>query len=142
MKKIIHLFLLFTVVGLVGCKSDKVNTETIVGNWQVTDAELKLNNMPEGAEALAGAMKKALLETKYTFEKNGNYSIEAVFPSKGTWEFDEAQNAIILNKEGEYKATRTYRILSGSSNKLEVKNDKGEEGYMNLTLERIKEGAE
>lgn len=142
MKKIVHLFLLFAVVGLVGCKSDKVSTETIVGKWQVIDADLKLNNMPEDAKAMEGVMKKALLETKYIFNKDASYSVEAVFPSNGTWKYDESQKAIILNREGADKEPRVYRILSSSSDKLEVKNDKGEQGYINLTLERIKEGAE
>lgn len=142
MKNIIRLFFLFTVLGLASCGSKSISTDSIVGTWQVTAADLKLNNMPEGAEAMEGAMKKALLETKYIFNKDATYKVEAIFPSSGTWKYDEAQKAIILNREGADKEPRLYRILSSSSDKMEVKNDKGEQGYIDLTLERTKESAE
>ena len=140
MKKVLYLSLLFITVSLVACKSGGVSQESLEGKWQVTAVDFHMKNMPEGAEQMIPMMKKAFLETKYEFNTDGTYSIQSVFPKQGKWTLDETKNAIVLDNDKEEVENTVLKVLSSSADKLDLKNDKGEEeGYIDFTIERIKE---
>lgn len=138
MKKYFALVAIVMAVAIVGCKNNSDNVN-ITGKWKIADAKIDMPGMP--AE-LMDMVKKAVLTTTYNFNADSTVVIETDFnenKSKGKWGYISETKTITLDSEGDGSIENELVIISGDDKKMVVKNDKGEEGKIELTLERVEE---
>lgn len=140
MKKYFALCALVMAVAIIGCKNN-ADTFSVVGKWKVVDADIQMKDFPQ---EMMGEVKKAVLTTTYNFNADSTLVIESTGRTMepGKWKFNTEKNMISLDSDGDGTTENDLLIMSQEGNKMVVKNDKGEEGRIELTLEKVVEEKE
>lgn len=140
MKKYFAFCAIVMAIAILGCKNNVNTADTfnVVGKWKVTDANIELKDFPE---EMMGEVKAAVLTTVYNFNADSTMVIESTGRTMepGKWRFDSGKNIIRLDSDGDGTPENDLQIVSNEGNKIVVKNDKGEEGRIELTLEKVVE---
>ena len=140
MKKYFVLCALVMAVAIIGCKNND-KASGVAGKWKVTDANIEMKDFPQ---EMMGEVKKAVLTTIYNFNADSTLVIESSGRTMepGKWKFNAEKNIISLDSDGDGTPENDLQIVSQEGSKMVVKNDKGEDGKIELTLEKVVEEKE